>query len=237
MLIPLAWFVLLWRVRRDVVRRARRWSPSSCGRLLLLTYLAFLFSDYLPSMWGYELYEMAKRLFFVAVLPLRGARLARVHRHLGSCALCSGRESWPFTESTNSQLAAAALQILGVYFALLLTDSMKGIGLSDGALGGLLLLLNLVCFVLVAYWCVKVEAAERERRAWRQNLELSWRELQLVRDVMGVATAEAAAEAAAKTAAAAAKTSRAVFGLVRLLRRLRRQGWQEDATAGDDASE
>ena len=149
--IPLMWFVILWRVRRDVNPLGEALESALELRKTRdhLTYLAFLFSDYLPSMWGYELYEMAKRLFFVAVLPFFGEPVFRAFIGIlaSMCAVLWARESWPFTESTNSQLAlAAALQILGVYFAsaLLLTDSMKGIGLSDGALGGLLLLLNLV---------------------------------------------------------------------------------------------
>ena len=140
-------------------------------------------------MWGYEVYEMMKRLFLVAILPLlgEGAVRAFIGILVSTGAVLWARESWPFVKSTNSKLALAAnLQILTVFFAsaVLITDSLEGFGLNNLTLGVVMLLLNLVCFILVAYWCVKVEAAEMERRAWRQNLELSWTEQQLVREIM-----------------------------------------------------
>ena len=174
--IPLAWFVLLWRVRRDVNPLDETLESALELRKTRdhLKYLAFLFSDYLPSMWGYELYEMAKRLFFVAVLPFFGEPVLRAFIGIlaSVCAVHWARESWPFIESTNSQLAFTAnLQIQGVYFAslLLLTDSMNGVGLSDNAVGCLLLLLNLVCFALVAYWCVKIEIRELRLARWKSE--------------------------------------------------------------------
>jgi hypothetical protein len=140
-------------------------------------------------MWGYEVYEMMKRLFLVAILPLLGEGVMRAFIGIlvSTGAAFWARESWPFVKSTNSKLALAAnVQILGVFFAsaVLITDSLGSFGLDDLTMGVLLLLLNLVCLVLVAYWCIKIEAAEMERRAWRQNLELSWTEQQLVRDIM-----------------------------------------------------
>ena len=137
-------------------------------------------------MWGYEVYEMMKRLFLVAILPLLGEGVMRAFIGIlvSTGAAFWARESWPFVKSTNSRLALAAnVQILGVFFAsaVLITDSLGSFGLDDLTMGVLLLLLNLVCLVLVAYWCIKIEAAEMERRAWRQNLELSWTEQQLVR--------------------------------------------------------
>ena len=174
--IPLAWFVLLWRVRRDVNPPDETLESALELRKTRdhLKCLEFLFSDYLPSMWGYEIYETVKRLFFVAALPFFGEPVFRAFIGIlaSACAVHWARESWPFIESTNSQLAFTAnLQIQGVYFAslLLLTDSMNGFGLSDNAVGCLLLLLNLVCFALVAYWCVKIEIRELRLARWKSE--------------------------------------------------------------------
>ena len=65
-----------------------------------------------------------------------------------------------------------------------LTNYSKNVSTDPMQLGSILLVVNLVCFVLVAYWGIEIEAAERDRRAWRRNCALSEREAQLVNEVM-----------------------------------------------------
>ena len=71
-------------------------------------------------MWGFEVYEMMKRLFLVAILPLlgEGAVRAFIGILVSTGTVLWARESWPFVKPTNSKLALAAnLQILLVFFA------------------------------------------------------------------------------------------------------------------------
>ena len=138
-------------------------------------------------MWGYEVYEMMKRLFLVAILPLLGEGVMRAFLGIlvSTGAAFWARESWPFVKSTKATGAHGELANFGRVLRVGRTHHRLARELRLGRLNdGRLLLLNLACLVLVAYWCIKIEAAEMERRAWRQNLELSWTEQQLVRDIM-----------------------------------------------------
>ena len=62
--IPLLWFACLWRVRRDLNPRGQ---SVRCALLLrkgehhLKPYF-FLFSDFVPSMWAYEVIEVRTKL-------------------------------------------------------------------------------------------------------------------------------------------------------------------------------
>jgi hypothetical protein len=60
--IPLLWFVLLWHVRRDLnpLREALESALEVRKKKAHLMPYFFLFSDYLPSMWAYEVYDMCK---------------------------------------------------------------------------------------------------------------------------------------------------------------------------------
>ena len=57
--IPLVWYVLLWRLRRDL-NPQQTFSSSVLLRKKKhhLRPYYFLFSDYIPSMWAFEVYEM-----------------------------------------------------------------------------------------------------------------------------------------------------------------------------------
>ena len=57
--IPLLWFVLLWRYRWDLNPRGQSVQSASLIRAKEshLRPYSFLFSDYLPDKWYYEIYE------------------------------------------------------------------------------------------------------------------------------------------------------------------------------------
>ena len=77
--IPLCWLVLLWRVRHDLNPPGQ----SEQSALLLrrkahhLQALKFLFIDYLPGMYAFEVYMMELRIFFIGILPLLGTGITR----------------------------------------------------------------------------------------------------------------------------------------------------------------
>ena len=70
--VPLLWFVLLWRMRHDLNPEGQSLMSALLLRLRVhkLRPYSFLFGDYKPSMWAYEVYEMYRRLFFIGVLPV-----------------------------------------------------------------------------------------------------------------------------------------------------------------------
>ena len=170
--IPLLWFVLLWRVRHELNPRGQS-LPSALllreGSKILKPY-QFLVSDYKPSRWGYEVFEMYRRLFFVAVLPLLGEGSARalIGVFASVWAALIARESWPFIRSTTCVLLVVGnLQILFVFFAatLLITESLDGFGLSDFELGVILFAVNLLSFIRVSFWGYGIYREEKRREA------------------------------------------------------------------------
>ena len=174
--IPLLWFVLLWRVRHELNPPGQ----SEKSALLLrdksprLEPYKFLFSDYRPSRWAYEVYEMLRRLFFVGVLPLlgEGAVRAFIGIFLSIWTVLIARESWPFNRSTTCVLlVVATLQILFVYFcaSLILTGSLEGFGLSNLLLGVILLATNVLSFLLVIFWGFEIKREERQLKKKREG--------------------------------------------------------------------
>ena len=152
------WFVLLWRARRDLNPRGQ----STDSALLLRTKipalqsLKFLFHDYLPSMYAYEVLIMYLRIFFIGVLPLLGEGLTRAFIGIfgSAVSLIIARETMPFARYTTSLLLCAAnIQLMILFFAsaILLSDTLRDFGLSNEELGCILLGSNLVCFVLVIW--------------------------------------------------------------------------------------
>ncbi len=82
-------------------------------------------------------------------------------------AVVLARESRPFLKpSTNVLLFVANIEVAATFFsaALLLSDTVHGIGLTDFQLGALLLASNLAMFVLVGVWGVQLELRERVER-------------------------------------------------------------------------
>ena len=72
--------MLLWRVRHELNPPGQ----SEETALLLrdqspnLEPYKFLYSDYKPQRWAYEVYDMYRRLLLVGVLPLLGDGIVRV---------------------------------------------------------------------------------------------------------------------------------------------------------------
>ena len=81
------------------------------------------------------------------------------------------REAIPFLRgTTNVLLVVAQYQILATYLAALAleTEALSIIGLSDTALGVLLLVLNLSVVAISLFWCSQRYLKDQEHRHWRQ---------------------------------------------------------------------
>ena len=78
-LVPLIWFLMLWRVRYDLNPPGQSIESALLLRekALHLLSLQFLFGDYRPSMWCSEVYIMYIRIFFIGILPLLGEGITR----------------------------------------------------------------------------------------------------------------------------------------------------------------
>ncbi len=150
---PVLWFLLLFR-RRKRLNPPVGQQPVSSALLIRkrdpsVRHLQFLFSEYKPAYWYYEVVYMYKRLFLVGVLPLLGEGTARAS--IGCFAAIvlavAARENAPFVRAhTNTLLVCSWWQILSVFYAafVILSGNMKDFGLSDFALGLVLVLMNMV---------------------------------------------------------------------------------------------
>lgn len=117
--------------------------------------------------------QMYRRITYIGLIPLVGT---------GSLRACFGcfvsivfavytREAIPFLRgTTNVLLVVAQYQILATYLAALAleTEALSIIGLSDTALGVLLLVLNLSVVALSLFWCSQRYLKDQEHRHWRQ---------------------------------------------------------------------
>jgi len=203
--LPLFWLVLLWRVSdrlnpssSSAATASEGGFASSTERLnsiletrtedVELSYLSFLWSDYGPSMWYYEVCDMYRRIIFIAVIPLlfTGSMRASLGCFLSIMVPAFVREASPFLRhSTNVLALVATYQILGTFLAALVivSGSLAEFHLSDFALGCILLGFNFVLLPLIATWCLLAFLKEREEKQWKR--ELTTQELKVVDIVMG----------------------------------------------------
>ena len=124
---------------------------------------------------------MYRRLFLIGVLPLLGEGTARASIGCFAAIVMAvvARENAPFIRSTtNTLLVVAQYQIVAVFYAafVLLAGSLADFGLSDLALGLLLLFVNCVVFALVVFWCAQKHFDERQalRRKEEALPRLEW---------------------------------------------------------------
>ena len=95
------------------------------------------------------------------------------------------REASPFLNGRTNLLAVlAAHQIVCTFFGALIieNDSLKSLGLSDFALGMVLLLVNAATLILAGGWSVRRYLDERMKRRWRHAISVS--EYQLLARIM-----------------------------------------------------
>ena len=122
------WFVLLWKVRDrlDPIGQAGNSLNLELGignarskqqRILeirkedtAIAHLSFLWGDYEPSQWYFEVVEMYRRILFIGVLPLLGdgALRASLGCFLAIIAAIFVRESSPFIRNTTNVLLIIA---------------------------------------------------------------------------------------------------------------------------------
>jgi hypothetical protein len=119
---------------------------------------------------------MYRRIFFIAVIPLIG-RSSSVEITLG-CIIAVlwaayVREAAPFNRnSTNIFMNIASYQIFFTFYIslLIVTSALRSLGLSQLAVGTLLLGANLVIIALASYWNVVRWRQEQEMLKWRRVL-------------------------------------------------------------------
>jgi len=204
--IPCMWFILLWRVRDRLDPLGQLGEPlnlelgignAASKKLKILpiratdasiSHLAFLWSDYEPSRWYFEVIEMYRRIFFIGFLPLLGDGSLRAS--MGSLfaiiAAIYIREVSPFIRgTTNVLLVVAQYQILLTFFAalIIISSALAVFHLHPLELGILLLLMNCSVLVLSLSWCVSRYMRESQERLWRNALTSE--QLGILEKVMG----------------------------------------------------
>jgi hypothetical protein len=161
--IPIVWFILLYRKRKKLHQRDKT-------DILLALYvrdqdksldaLRFLFNDYLPARWWFEVVEIYRRTLFVGILPLispEASVRASVGIILGVMSVAFYREEQPFRVSfTNFIAFIAQYVILLVYYCglSLSTGLVIDFGLSGIGMGIFLMLIVLFVFSLVIWLAI-----------------------------------------------------------------------------------
>jgi len=149
--------------------RGRNGDPS-------IQYLAFLWKDYMPARWYFEVLEMYRRIVFIAVIPLLGNETsirAIIGCMLSLIMIGFVREASPFIRgATNILLSVAQYQIFLTYFAafIIVTDGLSHLGLSNFGLGALLFSMNLAILLLMIMWSVRRYLKELRQKRWRKSL-------------------------------------------------------------------
>ena len=118
---------------------------------------------------------MYRRELFISVTPLlgNGALRASCGCFLAILATSFAREMCPFINETTNMLSVVAhYQILGTFLAalVLISESLTVFGMSDFAMGSMLLFVNCFVVLLAGYWCYLRWLSEKEREQWRQPL-------------------------------------------------------------------
>jgi len=151
LLIPFVWLFFL------SLHRAALDPPTSNDEHLALFIrdsnpdlapLRFLFADYKCSKWWFDIVDMYRRLFFIAVLPLVSAKSSTRASFGCFLAIVSAvyfREAQPYrTDFSNFLAHIAQYSLLVTYFSILVieTHSMNPIGLKGFRLGLFLVSIN-----------------------------------------------------------------------------------------------
>jgi serine/threonine protein kinase/membrane protein implicated in regulation of membrane protease activity len=171
---------LLSETEKSAVR-GRNGDPS-------IQYLSFLWKDYMPARWYYEVFEMYRRIIFIAVIPLLGNEQsirAIIGCMLSLVMIGFVREVSPFIRgATNILLGVAQYQIFLTFFAafIIVTDGLAHLGLSTFALGALLFGINVFILALLAAWSVRRYMKEVKEKRWRKSLNN--REFEIMNAVM-----------------------------------------------------
>jgi hypothetical protein len=185
MLVPLWFAAFLWTERFTInpaLVPGKANGPGDVAAVLALRErhrcdcrCRFLWEDYLPSCYLFEVVEVVRRMFFVAVLPLCGDGVARAtFGCLGALVWAVGaREVRPFVDpAANDLLTVSSVAVFVTYLGALAvaSGSLGGLGLSDFGLGVGLLLANLGVVAVCGAWVYQRHAQTEERKHWKQGL-------------------------------------------------------------------
>jgi hypothetical protein len=169
--VAMLFIILLYRVRDKL-------NPPSLNKELALKMrdhdgslrpLQFLFFDYKPQYWYFEITELYRRVMFISLLPLLSQRTSTVAYVGCTLALFSGiyfRELTPYrVEFINVIAVIAQYVILLDFMAALLLDaqSLNSFGLSKLGLGCILLGVNLTIIALGGYLVYDEHSSEEKR--------------------------------------------------------------------------
>jgi len=118
---------------------------------------------------------MWRRVVFIAVLPLMGSESLRatLGSYMSIVMVALAREASPFIrDETNVLLVVAQYQVMATFLAaqIIMSSAVATLGLSDFALGFILLVLNLAIVVLAGCWSYSSYARERERHRWNHRM-------------------------------------------------------------------
>jgi hypothetical protein len=188
--IPLVWFLLLWRDREllNPKKKVTHFSKlitaepldDPRNEMAALQPTHFLWLDYLPEMYWFEILDIYRRLFFVAIVRMVSVDLL-TRASVGSLAalLFIGlyRELSPFVrESSNILSTLANYQIFMMFFAALVIESdalgsfgsLKNDQVAKLKFGAVLVAVNVVVLACSLWFVLKRLQKEREMRFWRK---------------------------------------------------------------------
>ena len=158
--VPLVWFVLLWR-KKDRINHPERMSD------IHIKYIKFLWKEYEPQAWYYEVIDMYRRITFIAIVPLIGGGESEAGAIVGCMIsiffIASLREIAPFKRKTSSNglLVLSSYIIWFTFFVciIIVSGAYKRIGVSLHFLGVALLLNAALAPLAVIYsWMVGLRA-------------------------------------------------------------------------------
>lgn len=157
-----------------------------------IRYLAFLWQDYKPSAWWYEVVEIYRREIFAAVLPvIATAGLPRIAVGCGLAVLAVAivREASPFLrDSTNVLLNLGQYQVLLTFISAFVVAA-DAFNVNDpespaaARIGWLLLIINCSIIGVAAAVLFVRFRIENMQQSWRRNLAPV--EIGVIHEVMG----------------------------------------------------
>lgn len=156
-----------WRRAEDEAVKIEKRNIQGCDCLL-----RFLWTDYKPAFYLFEVADLYRRIFFVALLPLLGTGLLRVVVGCFAAFIWVKfvREAQPFIDgSTNLLLHIAAYQILVTFLSALVISSgaLAIFHLSDLVLGLILIAANSGMLAFTSFWCLLSYRREQAEAAHR----------------------------------------------------------------------
>lgn len=196
--VPIVWLVALYRVSADLCPptvRSGSFDPERMKAFLDarqenpgLQHINFLWSDYTPRLYYFEVVDMYRRIIFISLLSLLGSSIlkASIGCLLSLLFAIYIREQQPYVSMTTNVLSVVAqYQILLTFIVavVLLSGALSTFYLSPFALGALLVLINGGVLALTAFWTSSRFKEERSKRAWRRKLTAP--QLDIVINVMG----------------------------------------------------